>query len=60
MDSVWIVLRNSIDWSGPPPTFRSAHRTEDDAIASLDLTREQWERDPEIRAYYTIKEVELI
>jgi hypothetical protein len=59
MDVVYIVLRNSIDWSGPPPTFAGVGSNVAEALfsAGLDVdTAEKWieEADREIRAYYSV------
>lgn len=59
MDAVYIVLKNSIDWSGPPPTFAGVGKNVSDALFSATLSvndAEAWikETDLEIRAYFSV------
>lgn len=59
MDTVYIVLKNSVDWSGPPPTFAGVGKNVADALFSAGLTvdnAEAWieETDLEIRAYFSV------
>lgn len=60
MDLVYIALKNSIDWSGPPPTFAGVGSTVGEALQMARLKSEDieaWleENDLEIRAYYTVR-----
>jgi len=59
MDTVYIVLRNSIDWSGPPPTFAGVGGSVREALESAGLKPDHidsWMRESSLeeRAYYTV------
>lgn len=58
-DIVFIALRNSIDWSGPPPTFAGVGATITEALTLAKLKPEHieaWleETSLEERAYYSV------
>lgn len=63
IDVVYIVLRNSIDWSGPPPTFAGVGATVRDALTmACDGPQyiERWIQDvAEERAYYTVRAYDM-
>jgi hypothetical protein len=61
---VYVALRNSIDWSGPPPTFASVGRTPREALSRVygmkDEYIQQWlDGDREIRAHYSMRVFDL-
>jgi len=61
---VYIVLRNSIDWSGPPPTFAGVGSTAREALemaCSGPEAIENWlrESDVEVRAYYAMRAYDM-
>ena len=59
IDVVYVVLRNGIDWSAPPPTFAGVGKTVREALTMAckgPQAVEDWivEKDLEIRAYFTV------
>lgn len=63
-DVVYIVLRNSIDWSGPPPTFGGIGKTVREALTMAcngPEYVEDWiiEKDREVRAYYDVRAYDM-
>jgi len=64
IDVVYIVLRNSIDWSGPPPTFAGVGGTVREALTMAcngPEFVEDWiqEKDVEVRAYYDVRAYDM-
>jgi hypothetical protein len=64
MDVVYIVLRNSIDWSGPPPTFAGIGLSVREALTMACFGPqyiEDWiaEKDLEVRAYFDVRAYDM-
>lgn len=63
-DVVYIVLRNSIDWAGPPPTFAGVGGTVREALTMTCQGPEyieDWirEKDLEVRAYFIVNAYDM-
>lgn len=61
---VFVALRNSVDWSGPPPTFAGVGLTVSEALQSAGLPHEAieaWleETSLEERAYFTVRAFDM-
>lgn len=59
IDTVYIAMCYSIDWSGPPPTFGGVGKTVREALSmaiSNPKLVEEWiqEKDMEVRAYFGV------
>lgn len=65
IDIVYVVLRNSADWSGPPPTFAGVGKTVEEALTMAMPDRpnsvQNWiiEKNLEIRAYHSVKAYDM-
>lgn len=65
LDVVYLVFRNSVDWSGPPPTFIGVGKTVREALSmgmpNKQRLVEEWiqEKDLEVRAYYSVRAYDM-
>lgn len=64
IDVVYIVLRNSIDWSGPPPTFAGVGASVREALSMAcggPEYVEDWinEKNIEVRVYFDVRAYDM-